>query len=115
MQPSFNAAILSFAHKTIRSFHEPVQKFGLKCPVFIAQNGTIMSGDMAARLPTRTFSSGPTNSMRGAAFLVGNNGLGEAIMVVDSRVTTSDVGLLQANGSARQHVWCHDFWTCTHE
>jgi N-methylhydantoinase A/oxoprolinase/acetone carboxylase beta subunit/DUF917 family protein len=100
-----NAAILSFTRKTIRSFHEPVQKLGLKCPVFITQNdGTIMSGDMAARLPIRTFSSGPTNSMRGAAFLVGNDGLDEAIMVVDIGGTTSDVGLLQANGFPRQQA-----------
>ena len=100
-----NAAILSFARKTIRSFHEPVRKLGLNCPVFITQNdGTIMSGDMAARLPIRTFSSGPTNSMRGAAFLVGNDGLDEAIMVVDIGGTTSDVGLLQANGFPRQQA-----------
>ncbi|KAH8913122.1 hydantoinase [Coniochaeta sp. PMI_546] len=100
-----NAAILSFARRTIRSFQDPVQKLGLKCPVFITQNdGTIMSGDMAARLPIRTFSSGPTNSMRGAAFLVGNDGLDEAIMVVDIGGTTSDVGLLQANGFPRQQA-----------
>lgn len=99
-----NASILSFARKTIRSFHEPVKRLGLDCPVFITQNdGTVLSGELAARLPIRTFSSGPTNSMRGAAFLVGNQ-LNEAIMVVDIGGTTSDVGLLLANGFPRQQA-----------
>lgn len=99
-----NAAILSFARKTIRSFQEPVRRLGLQCPVFITQNdGTILSGAMAARLPIRTFSSGPTNSMRGAAFLVQNQ-LEEAMMVVDIGGTTTDVGLLLSNGFPRQQA-----------
>ena len=99
-----NASILSFARQTIQSFHEPIKRLGLNCPVFITQNdGTVLSGEMAARLPIRTFSSGPTNSMRGAAFLVGNQ-LDEAIMVVDIGGTTSDVGLLLANGFPRQQA-----------
>lgn len=78
-----NAAILQFARRTIKSFEEPLQKLGLKCPLFIAQNdGTVLLAKTAARLPIRTFSSGPTNSMRGAAFLVGND-MKENLMVVD--------------------------------
>ncbi|KAF3056242.1 Hydantoin utilization protein A [Daldinia childiae] len=99
-----NASILAFARKTIRSFQEPIKRLGLDCPVFITQNdGTILSGDMAAKLPIRTFSSGPTNSMRGAAFLVQNE-LDEAMMVVDIGGTTTDVGLLLANGFPRQQA-----------
>ncbi|KAI0430617.1 hypothetical protein F5Y09DRAFT_223202 [Xylaria sp. FL1042] len=99
-----NASILSFARKTIRSFQGPVKRLGLRCPVFITQNdGTILSGDMAAKLPIRTFSSGPTNSMRGAAFLVQNQ-VDEDIMVVDIGGTTTDVGLLLANGFPRQQA-----------
>ncbi|OTB06716.1 hypothetical protein M426DRAFT_9495 [Hypoxylon sp. CI-4A] len=99
-----NASILPFARKTIRSFQEPIKRLGLDCPVFITQNdGTILSGDMAAKLPIRTFSSGPTNSMRGAAFLVQNE-LDEAMMVVDIGGTTTDVGLLLANGFPRQQA-----------
>ncbi|KAF2805365.1 DUF917-domain-containing protein [Mytilinidion resinicola] len=99
-----NASILAFAKKTIRSFQEPIHKLGLKCPVFITQNdGTLLSGDAAARLPIRTFSSGPTNSMRGAAFLVGSE-IKEAMMVVDVGGTTTDVGLLLANGFPRQQA-----------
>ncbi|KAI1110840.1 hydantoinase [Nemania sp. NC0429] len=99
-----NASILSFARRTIRSFREPVRRLGLRCPVFVAQNdGTILSSDMAARLPIRTFSSGPTNSMRGAAFLVRDE-VDEAVMVVDVGGTTTDVGLLLANGFPRQQA-----------
>ncbi|KAH8649793.1 hydantoinase [Xylariales sp. PMI_506] len=97
--PILNAAILNFAKKTIRSFQKPIRSLGLSCPVFITQNdGTILSGDMAARLPIRTFSSSPTNSMRGAAFL--------AVMVVDIGGTTADVGLLFLNGFPRQQAAC---------
>ncbi|KAF3770679.1 hypothetical protein M406DRAFT_271925 [Cryphonectria parasitica EP155] len=108
-----NAAILPFARRTIRSFQEPVRQLGLDCPVFITQNdGTILAGDAAARLPIRTFSSGPTNSMRGASFLMQGGTAGEeeagrekqAIMVVDVGGTTTDVGLLLANGFPRQQA-----------
>ena len=50
-----------------------------------------MAAADAMRRPIATFASGPTNSMRGAAFL---SGLQEAI-VVDIGGTTSDVGTLQ--------------------
>jgi N-methylhydantoinase A/oxoprolinase/acetone carboxylase beta subunit len=101
-----NASILPFARKTISSFQAPIKKLGLGCPIFVTQNdGTILSGDAAARLPIRTFSSGPTNSMRGAAFLVGGSeGKGKAMMVVDVGGTTTDVGLLLANGFPRQQA-----------
>ncbi|KAI8263469.1 putative D-/L-hydantoinase subunit A [Colletotrichum sp. SAR 10_77] len=104
-----NATVLDFARKTIRSFQEPIKRLGLHCPVFISQNdGTILSGEMAANLPIRTFSSGPTNSMRGAAFLVQDQ-LDEAVMVVDIGGTTTDVGLLQANGFPRQQAAFSEF------
>lgn len=99
-----NASILKFARQTIRSFHKPVRALGMHCPVFITQNdGTVLSGDAAAKLPIRTFSSGPTNSMRGAAFLAQGQ-LSEAVMVVDIGGTTTDVGLLQTNGFPRQQA-----------
>ncbi|GME42416.1 hydantoinase protein [Neofusicoccum parvum] len=108
-----NASILAFARKTIRSFRRPVARLGLRCPVFVTQNdGTILSGEAAARLPIRTFSSGPTNSMRGAAFLVAGERSGEArepMMVVDVGGTTTDVGLLLANGFPRQAAAFSEF------
>ncbi|KAL1303610.1 hypothetical protein AAFC00_006974 [Neodothiora populina] len=97
-----NASILPLARKTIRSFQEPMKLLGMQCPVFITQNdGTILTGDAAARLPIRTFSSGPTNSMRGAAYLVQGD-TKESLMVVDIGGTTTDVGMLLATGFPRQ-------------
>ncbi|EGO52020.1 hypothetical protein NEUTE1DRAFT_132793 [Neurospora tetrasperma FGSC 2508] len=110
-----NASILRFARRTIREFRQAVGRLGLKgVPVFITQNdGTILKGEKAAELPIKTFSSGPTNSMRGAAFLVQGQerdgkkegqGQGEAMMVVDIGGTTTDVGLLLPNGFPRQQA-----------
>jgi N-methylhydantoinase A/oxoprolinase/acetone carboxylase beta subunit len=97
-----NASILPFARRTIYSFQEAVSRLKLRCPVFVTQNdGTLMPASDAARLPIRTFSSGPTNSMRGAAFLMQDQEK-EAMMVVDIGGTTTDVGLLQSNGFPRQ-------------
>ncbi|CAG8979277.1 hypothetical protein HYALB_00013444 [Hymenoscyphus albidus] len=97
-----NASILSFARKTIAEFTLAISQLHLKCPVFITQNdGTILLASQASKLPIRTFSSGPTNSMRGAAFLTQNE-IKEAMMVVDVGGTTTDVGLLLANGFPRQ-------------
>jgi N-methylhydantoinase A/oxoprolinase/acetone carboxylase beta subunit len=50
-----------------------------------------MSVDYASQYPVFTIASGPTNSLRGAAFL---SGLSEAI-VVDVGGTTTDVGILR--------------------
>jgi N-methylhydantoinase A/oxoprolinase/acetone carboxylase beta subunit len=97
-----NASILPFARRTIHAFQHAISCLELKCPVFVTQNdGTILPASAAARLPIRTFSSGPTNSMRGAAFLMQDQ-QNEAMMVVDIGGTTTDVGLLLANGFPRQ-------------
>lgn len=97
-----NASILSFARRTIHSFQDAISRLNLHCPVFVTQNdGTILPASSAAKLPIRTFSSGPTNSMRGAAFLTQDLNK-EAMMVVDIGGTTTDVGLLLKNGFPRQ-------------
>ncbi|KAF2750801.1 DUF917-domain-containing protein [Sporormia fimetaria CBS 119925] len=99
-----NASILSLARRTIDSFQKPIRALGLKCPIYISQNdGTIMSAAAASNLPIRTFSSSPTNSMRGAAFLVSGQRK-EAMMVVDIGGTTTDVGLLLPTGFPRQQA-----------
>lgn len=102
-----NASILAFARRTIHSFQHAVAQLGLDCPVFVTQNdGTTLPASAAARLPIRTFSSGPTNSMRGAAFLLqhqtGADDAKEAMMIVDIGGTTTDVGLLLSSGFPRQ-------------
>lgn len=87
-----NAALLKFAEKVVNAFAEAVAEFGLNCPVFISQNdGTLMESHFVREFPALTFSSGPTNSLRGAARLTG---LDEAI-VVDIGGTTSDIGVLK--------------------
>lgn len=97
-----NASILPFARRTIHSFQDAIAKLNLKCPIFVTQNdGTILPASAAARLPIKTFSSGPTNSMRGAAFLMQDQKK-EVMMVVDIGGTTTDVGLLLKNGFPRQ-------------
>jgi N-methylhydantoinase A/oxoprolinase/acetone carboxylase beta subunit len=56
-----------------------------------------MSAELAEKYPVLTFSSGPTNSMRGAAYL---SGASDAI-VVDIGGTTTDIGML-VNGFPRE-------------
>lgn len=59
--------------------------------IFLTQNdGTLMGVDYARKYPIRTIASGPTNSMRGAAFLTGlNDGI-----IVDIGGTTTLVGAI---------------------
>jgi N-methylhydantoinase A/oxoprolinase/acetone carboxylase beta subunit len=93
-----NSALLELARRTVASLREGVAQCGIACPVFLSQNdGTLMDASQAERFPVLTFASGPTNSMRGAAFLSGKS---EAI-VIDIGGTTTDVGLLH-KGFPRQ-------------
>ena len=86
-----NASLRSLAHQVARSFREALAELDLAVPFYISQNdGTLMTADYAERYPVLTFASGPTNSMRGAAFLSGP----QDAMVVDVGGTTSDVGML---------------------
>jgi N-methylhydantoinase A/oxoprolinase/acetone carboxylase beta subunit len=86
-----NASLRQLAENIVASFRSALRELEIQAPFFISQNdGTLMSADFVERYPVLTFASGPTNSMRGAAFL---SGVGEAI-VVDIGGTTSDVGIL---------------------
>lgn len=87
-----NACLRELALKTVDGFKKALRDMNITAPFFISQNdGTLMNADFAADYPVLTFASGPTNSMRGAAFL---SGLKDAI-VVDVGGTTTDVGVLQ--------------------
>ncbi len=93
-----NASLLTLADKTVRAFGDALKGAGLSCPFYVTQNdGTLMAADTVRRFPVLTFASGPTNSMRGAAFLTG---VKDAI-VIDIGGTTTDVGALQ-KGFPRQ-------------
>jgi N-methylhydantoinase A/oxoprolinase/acetone carboxylase beta subunit len=88
-----NACLAPLARRTVAAFREAVAALGLDpAPrLYLSQNdGTLMDADYAARYPVLTFASGPTNSMRGAAFL---SGLSDAI-VLDVGGTTTDAGVL---------------------
>jgi len=88
---TLNACPVPLARRTIAAIAalglEPVPR------LFLSQNdGTLMDAEYAARYPVLTFASGPTNSMRGAAFL---SRLTEA-MVLDVGGTTTDAVVLVA-------------------
>jgi len=98
-----NAAILNgclreLAAHVVGGFRAALKRLDITAPLFITQNdGTLMSSEFAERYPVLTFASGPTNSMRGAAFLSGR----KDAVVVDIGGTTTDVGIL-VNGFPRE-------------
>ncbi|WP_235079223.1 hydantoinase/oxoprolinase family protein [Amycolatopsis orientalis] len=93
-----NAALRELADQVTAGLARSVAGAGISAPVFLSQNdGTLMDIDYARRYPVATFASGPTNSMRGAAFLSGRR----ECAVVDVGGTTTDVGILQ-NGFPRE-------------
>jgi N-methylhydantoinase A/oxoprolinase/acetone carboxylase beta subunit len=86
-----NASLAPLAGHVVTALHSAVRKTGIAAPVFISQNdGTLMNAETARHYPVMTFSSGPTNSMRGALCL---SGVEDAI-VVDVGGTTADIGML---------------------
>ncbi|HUY47152.1 MAG TPA: hydantoinase/oxoprolinase family protein [Streptosporangiaceae bacterium] len=95
---AMNACLRVMAAGAIQGFEDALAAVGITGQLFVSQNdGTLMNADYARRFPVATFASGPTNSMRGAAFL---SGLGEAA-VVDVGGTTADIGVL-SRGFPRQ-------------
>ena len=95
---AMNACLADLAVRIVRSFRTALAALGIDAPFYISQNdGTLMSAEFMEKYPVLTFASGPTNSMRGAAFL---SGVKDGV-VVDIGGTTSDVGVL-ANGFPRE-------------
>ncbi|MFM0047335.1 hydantoinase/oxoprolinase N-terminal domain-containing protein [Paraburkholderia sediminicola] len=86
-----NACLRPFARTVIADMEWAFHELGLNAPLYISQNdGTLISTSMAANFPILTCSAGPTNSIRGAAFLTNiTDGL-----VVDVGGTTTDIGAL---------------------
>lgn len=88
-----NASLNKLGHETVGAFRSAFAALGLDCPLYLTQNdGTLMAAEFAERYPVFTIASGPTNSMRGAAFLTG---LSDAA-VIDVGGTTTDIGMLVA-------------------
>ncbi|MCH8280531.1 MAG: hydantoinase/oxoprolinase family protein [Chloroflexi bacterium] len=93
-----NACLGAAADHTIKAFQEALRSLGLNARLYLSQNdGTLMDAEFAARFPVLTIASGPTNSMRGAAYL---SGIRDGI-VVDVGGTSTDVGAL-VNGFPRE-------------
>jgi N-methylhydantoinase A/oxoprolinase/acetone carboxylase beta subunit len=87
-----NAALRDLAASIVDGLAASLAGAGVDAPLYISQNdGTLMDADFARRYPVATFASGPTNSMRGAAFLSGL----DTCAVVDIGGTTTDVGVVQ--------------------
>lgn len=112
-----NAAILRTGEKVKHGFKRAMASLRLTCPLFLSQNdGTLIDVETAAKYPIKTFASGPTNSMTGAAFLAGLDkkspsdsndvnldGAAEPqVIVVDIGGTTTDVCALLPSGFPRQ-------------
>lgn len=93
-----NAALVKVARQTAGGLERAFRERGIRASIFFAQNdGTLMDLDFARRYPILTIGSGPTNSIRGAAYL---SGLSDCL-VVDVGGTTTDIGVL-ARGFPRQ-------------
>ncbi|EEU39845.1 uncharacterized protein NECHADRAFT_39497 [Fusarium vanettenii 77-13-4] len=105
-----NATLRPLAEQTIRGFQTAIRDIfkNEPCVLYLTQNdGSVLKAADAIELPIRTFNSGPTNSIRGGEFLwraaMESEGNGkanreDALVVVDIGGTTSDSGLLLANG-----------------
>ena len=87
-----NACLVALARRTTRAFTEALRASGIAAPLYLTQNdGTVMRAEVAEAYPVHGFASGPTNSMRGAAFLSRS----QDALVVDVGGTTTDVGSLR--------------------
>lgn len=95
---ALNAALIKVARQTAEGLERALRERGMRPSIFFAQNdGTLMDLDFVRRYPILTIGSGPTNSIRGAAYL---SGLSDCL-VVDVGGTTTDVGAL-VKGFPRQ-------------
>ena len=87
-----NACLIELARTTTRAFSHALRASGIAAPLYLTQNdGTVMLAEVAEAYPVYSFASGPTNSMRGAAFLSKR----DEALVIDVGGTTTDIGSLR--------------------
>ena len=99
-----NASLGAMSVDVVRSLVRAFEDLKIAAPIYLSQNdGTLISTETAERYPIMTCSAGPTNSIRGAAFLTG---LDEAI-VADIGGTTTDIGFL-VRGFPRETTAAND-------
>jgi len=99
-----NAAVTEVAQIAARAFQDALREVGIQADLYFAQNdGTLMAMDYALRYPILTVACGPTNSMRGAAFLAR---MDDAV-IIDVGGTSSDIGMIRG-GFPRQSALAVD-------
>ena len=99
-----NASLAALSRQVVGSFREALAHHGIEAPFYISQNdGSLMSAEAVEQYPVLTFASGPTNSMRGAAYLSD----AKDAVVVDVGGTTTDIGVL-TNGFPRESAIASD-------
>lgn len=88
-----NGALAKVIHRISTSFQQALDSLGIDTKnAFLCQNdGSLMSLAFARQFPVLTIACGPTNSIRGAAYLAKL----ENAVVLDVGGTTSDLGVLQ--------------------
>lgn len=93
-----NASLVKVIEKIAIGLENALNRYEIEALIFFSQNdGTLLSLEMAKRYPVLTIGSGPTNSIRGAAYL---SQLTDCI-VCDIGGTTTDIGIL-TNGFPRE-------------
>ncbi|KRM03979.1 hypothetical protein FC89_GL002381 [Liquorilactobacillus ghanensis DSM 18630] len=94
-----NSSLYNVIHRVCEGFKGALAEQKVtNASIFICQNdGTLMSTDYAEKYPILTIGSGPTNSIRGASYLVKK----KDALVLDIGGTTSDIGVL-SNGFPRE-------------
>lgn len=88
-----NAALTAVAERTVDAFLSAMSQREMDTTLYFARNdGTLMNTLQATRRPIFMISSGPANSIRGAAHLSGvNDGI-----VIDVGGTTTDIGMIKS-------------------
>lgn len=89
-----NASLDRVIKNTVSGFEKALYHEGIKnAKLYLCQNdGTLMSSTFARKYPILTIGSGPTNSIRGAAYLANVKNA----IVIDVGGTTTDLGVLQS-------------------
>ncbi|MFK7843192.1 MAG: hydantoinase/oxoprolinase N-terminal domain-containing protein [Sphingorhabdus sp.] len=86
-----NGSLRPLASKVAAAYGDALRHLDINAPYYVSQNdGTLMQVEQMCRYPVLTFAAGPTNSLRGAAWLTG---MDDAV-VVDIGGTTTDIGVL---------------------
>ena len=94
-----NAALYQVAESFTEGFAKSLAEEGVtNAQIYLSQNdGTLMTMEYARRYPILTIACGPTNSIRGAAYLIRMKNA----VVIDVGGTTTDLGVIQ-NGFPRE-------------